>query len=173
MHTCGLRISGCAKLQERLVLGIAAAPVTFYGERVGMQSKRILVVDDFAAWRPFLETLLMVTPEWQVSGEAVNGAEALSRARELQPDLVLLDIDLPDLNGIEVARQLQIVVPNVKIVFLTAESSQQVVNAALSTGASGYLLKSQVVGELLPALKSVFSGNRFTGKGITFHEPTK
>lgn len=130
------------------------------------QSKRILVVDDFAPWRRFLKTLLAVTPEWQLSGEAINGADALRKAQELQPDLVLLDLDLPDVSGIDLARQLQIVVPNAKIVFLTAESSSDIANAALSTGALGYLLKSKVVSELLPALKSVFSDNRFVSQGI-------
>jgi DNA-binding NarL/FixJ family response regulator len=137
-----------------------------YGEYVETQSKRILVVDDFAPWRRFLKTLLAVTPEWQLSGEAINGADALRKAQELQPDLVLLDLDLPDVSGIDLARQLQIVVPNAKIVFLTAESSSDIANAALSTGALGYLLKSKVVSELLPALKSVFSDNRFVSQGI-------
>jgi len=133
---------------------------------VETQSKRILVVDDFAPWRRFLKTLLAVTPEWQLSGEAINGADALRKAQELQPDLVLLDLDLPDVSGIDLARQLQLVVPNAKIVFLTAESSSDIANAALSTGALGYLLKSKVVSELLPALKSVFSDNRFVSQGI-------
>jgi DNA-binding NarL/FixJ family response regulator len=137
-----------------------------YGEYVETQSKRILVVDDFAPWRSFLKTLLVVTPEWQIGGEAINGADALKKAQELQPDLVLLDIDLPDVSGIDLARQLQIVAPNTKIVFLTAESSSDIANVALSTGALGYLLKSQVISELLPALKSVFSNNRFVSQGI-------
>ena len=79
---------------------------------------------------------------------------------------MLLDINLPDINGIEVARQLQVIIPNARIVFLTSESSSHLANAALSTGALGYLLKSQIVDELLPALESVFSGKRFISKGI-------
>jgi DNA-binding NarL/FixJ family response regulator len=132
--------------------------------------KRILVVDDFAAWGRFVTAILTVTPEWQIHGEAASGAEAIARAQELQPDLVLLDIDLPDINGLEVARQLQVIVPDAKIVFLTTESSSHLVNAAMSTGASGYLLKSQIVDELLPALESVFSGNRFISKGIRLQD---
>ena len=133
----------------------------------GPQPKRILVVDDFAAWRRFLNTLLDLTPEWQVSGEAVTGAEAIARAVELHPDLVLLDIDLPDIDGIEIARQLRVILPKTKVVFLTAEPSPEVVTVAMSTGAVGYLLKSQVVHELLPALACVFSGKQFISKGIT------
>jgi|SRR5689334_11722776 len=127
-----------------------------------------MVVDDFAPWRRFLNTLMIVTPEWQISGEAVTGAEALEKVRELEPDLVLLDIDLPDINGIDVARQLQTIAPNAKVIFLTAESSPEIVRAALDTGALGYLLKSQVVNELLPALKSVFAGKNFISQGINF-----
>jgi DNA-binding NarL/FixJ family response regulator len=145
----------------------AIGKVAIYGECVETQLKRILVVDDFAAWRLFLKTLLIVTPEWQVIGEAISGADALTKAKELKPDLVLLDIDLPDASGIDIARQLQTLAPNAKIVFLTTESSSAIVNAALGTGALGYLLKSQVVVELLPALKSVFSDNRFISEGIT------
>ena len=127
-----------------------------------------MVVDDFGPWRRFLNTLMVVTPEWQISSEAANGAEALEKAQESVPDLVLLDIDLPDINGIELARQLRIVVPNAKIIFLTTEFTPEVVTAALETGALGYLLKSQVVGELLPALKSVFAGKIFLSQGIQF-----
>jgi len=127
-----------------------------------------MVVDDFAPWRRFLNTLMIVTPEWQISGEAVTGAEALEKVRELEPDLVLLDIDLPDINGIDVARQLQTIAPNAKVIFLTAESSPEIVRAALDTGALGYLLKAQVVNELLPALKSVFAGKNFISQGINF-----
>jgi len=81
---------------------------------------------------------------------------------------VLLDIDLPDINGIDVARQLQTIAPNAKVIFLTAESSPEIVRAALDTGALGYLLKAQVVNELLPALKSVFAGKNFISQGINF-----
>jgi len=130
------------------------------------ETKRILLVDDFASWQGFIKTLLSVTPEWQLCAEAINGVEALSKAEELHPDLVLLDLDLPDASGIEVARRLQTVQPTPKIVFLTSESSPHVVKAALGAGALGYILKSQVVDELLPALKEIFSGNRFISFGV-------
>jgi CheY-like chemotaxis protein len=166
LHTSQIRITGCFEARQRLVQVSATTIFATYGEYVETQSKRILVVDDFAPWRGFLKTLLVVTPEWQIGGEAINGADALKKAQELQPDLVLLDIDLPDVSGIDLARQLQIVAPNTKIVFLTAQSSCDIANVALSTGALGYLLKSQVISELLPALKSVFSNNRFVSQGI-------
>jgi DNA-binding NarL/FixJ family response regulator len=138
-----------------------------HGDGVERQSKRILVVDDFAPWRRLLSTILSITPEWQVSGESATGADALRRARELQPDLVLLDLGIPDINGIELARQLRAIIPNAKIVFLTVERSSELVKAALGTGALGYVIKSQVVGELLPALECAFSGRQFISQGIT------
>lgn len=146
----------------------ANATVAIKGVYVPTQLKRIMLVDDFAPWRRFLNTLMIVTPEWQISGEAVTGAEALAKAQELQPDLVLLDIDLPDINGIEIARRLKTIAPNAKVIFLTAECSAEVVMAALDVGASGYLLKTHVVNELLPALRSVFAGKNFISQGIRF-----
>jgi DNA-binding NarL/FixJ family response regulator len=133
---------------------------------VSPQSKRILVVDDFPEWRSFMGTLLDLTPEWKIIGEAADGAEAVRKARELQPDLVLLDVDLPTLNGFEVARQLKVAVPNAKIVFLAAENSREMALAALGAGGSGYVLKSQVVSELLLAINSVFNDERFVSKAI-------
>jgi DNA-binding NarL/FixJ family response regulator len=146
---------------------VAATANVEYGDRVETQSKRILIVDDFAPWRRFLSTVLSVAPEWQVSGEVATGADALTQAQELQPDLVLLDIGLPDIDGLEVARQLKAIAPKAKIVFLTAESSSDLVKDALATGALGYVIKSQLVCELLPALASVFSGKRFISQGVT------
>lgn len=137
---------------------------------VNPQSKRILVVDDFPEWRSFMGTLLNLTPEWKIIGEAGDGAEAVRKAKELQPDLVLLDVDLPTLNGFEIARQLKVDVPHVKIVFVAAEGSREMALAALGVGASGYVLKSQVVGELLLAINSVFNGEQFVSKGIALSD---
>lgn len=139
---------------------------TISGVCVGTQSKKILLVDDFIPWRQFLRTLLSVTPEWQVCGEAENGIEALAKAEDLHADLVLLDLDLPDLTGIEVANRLRLLAQPPAIVILTADASPDFVKAAMATGALGYLLKSEVVAELLPALKEVFSGKRFISPAI-------
>ena len=137
---------------------------------VSPESKRILVVDDFPEWRSFMGTLLGLTPEWKIIGEAADGAEAVRKARELQPDMVLLDVDLPTLNGFEVARRLKVAVPNVKIVFVAAENSREMALAALDAGALGYVLKSQVVSELLLAINSVFNDERFVSKGIALSD---
>jgi DNA-binding NarL/FixJ family response regulator len=118
---------------------------------------RILVVDDFEMFRQFVVELLGKSPELQVVGEASDGLEALQKAVELRPDLILLDIGLPSLNGIEVARQMRSLVPESKIIFLTQESSADVVQEALSLGARGYVVKVQAESELLAAIDAAIS----------------
>ena len=96
---------------------------------------RILIVDDYENWRRQVRLLLQARPEWQVICEASDGSEAVQKAEELKPDLILLDIGLPTLNGIEVARRIRQLSPNSKIVFLSQDNSLDVVQVALSTGA--------------------------------------
>jgi len=116
---------------------------------------RILVVDDFEMFRQFVVELLGKRPELQVVGQASDGLEALQKAVELRPDLILLDIGLPNLNGIEVARQLQSLVPESRIIFLTQESSSDVVQEALSRGARGYVNKNMALEDLFAAVEAV------------------
>jgi DNA-binding NarL/FixJ family response regulator len=122
---------------------------------------RILVVDDFEVFRQFVVELLGERPELQVVGEASDGPEALQKAVELRPDLILLDIGLPSLNGIEVARQMRSLVPESKIVFLTRETSADTVQEALSVGAWGYVTKSKAQADLFAAVEAVLSGKTF------------
>jgi DNA-binding NarL/FixJ family response regulator len=151
-----------------------AALVTFWGlvhrslvvllirrKPLQFSTVRILVVDDFEMFRQFVVELLGKRPELQVVGEASDGLEAIQKAVELRPDLILLDIGLPSLNGIEVARQLRSLVPESIIVFLTQESSADVVQEALSQGARGYVLKNMVLADLFAAAEAVLSGNTF------------
>jgi DNA-binding NarL/FixJ family response regulator len=98
-------------------------------------------------------------PEWQVIAEASDGSEAVQKAEELKPDLIVLDIGLPKLNGIEGARRIRQFSPHSKIIFLSLYNSPDVVQAALSTGALGYVLKSDARSELLPAVDAVLRGN--------------
>jgi len=119
------------------------------------------VVDDFEMFRQFVVELLGKRPELQVVGEASDGLEALQKAVELRPDLILLDIGLPNLNGIEVARQLQSLVPESRIIFLTQESSSDVVQEALSRGARGYVTKNMALADLFAAVEAVLSGKTF------------
>jgi len=123
---------------------------------------RILVVDDFEPWRRSVSLLLREEPELQVVvGEASDGLEAVQKAVELQPDLILLDIGLPRLNGIEAARQIRELVPESKIIFLTQESSAYAVREALSLGARGYVIKIMAASELFTAVEAVLSGETF------------
>jgi len=126
-----------------------------------LSTVRILVVEDFEKFRHFVVEMLGKRPELQVVGEASDGLEALQKAAELRPDLILLDIGLPSLNGIEVARQMRSLVPESKIIFLTQESSSDVVQEVLGLGARGYVNKNMVLADLFAAVESVLLGITF------------
>jgi len=111
--------------------------------------------------------MLLVKPELQVVGEASDGPEAIEKAVELKPDLILLDISMPMLNGIEAARQIRKLVPEAKIIFLSQESSEEVMQEALNTGASGYVIKSMAGNELLTVVEAVLLGGPFVSRNIT------
>lgn len=121
---------------------------------------RVLVVDDYQPWLRLIRSMLPETWELGVIAEASDGREAVQKAVQLQPDLILLDIGLPALNGIEAARQIRQHNPNATILFVSEQRSQDVVREALSTG-SGYVVKSCAPRELLPAIKTVLEGGRF------------
>ena len=119
------------------------------------------MVDDFEPFRRFVCSLLSKAAGWRVIGEVSDGLEAVQKAEELQPELILLDIGLPNLNGLEAANRIRRVAPSSKIVFVTQENSFDVVRAALSNGAMGYVLKSDAGSELLEALETVLRGGQF------------
>jgi DNA-binding NarL/FixJ family response regulator len=127
---------------------------------------RVLVVEDHKDWRNLVRLLFQMRPEWQVICEVSDGVEAVQMAGELRPDLILLDIGLPTLNGIEAARQIRQLSPNSKIVFLTMDDSLDVVQVALGTGALGYVYKADAGSELLPAVEAILRGERFVSSGI-------
>jgi DNA-binding NarL/FixJ family response regulator len=117
---------------------------------------RILLVDDFALWRQTVSSMLAIKPRLQVVGEASDGGEAVEKAVALKPDLILLDIGLPTLNGLEVARQIRERVPGSKIIFLSQESSPDIIQEAMNVGASGYVVKTKAGNELFTAVGAVF-----------------
>ena len=117
----------------------------------GLSCSSILVADDFEGWRRQVRSLFRARPEWQVIAEASDGSEAVQKAEDLKPDLIVLDIGLPKLNGIKAATRICQVSPSSKIVFLSQNHDLDVVRAALGTGALGYVLKSNAQSELLPA----------------------
>jgi two-component system nitrate/nitrite response regulator NarL len=122
---------------------------------------RVLIVEDFVAFRRFVCSTLGTKPELQVVGEASDGREAVQKAEELKPDLILLDIGLPTLNGIDAARQIRKLSQESKIIFLSQESSADVIEAALSLGALAYVVKTRAESDLLAAVDSVLLGKRF------------
>jgi DNA-binding NarL/FixJ family response regulator len=128
---------------------------------------RVLVVDDYEPFRCFLRATLEARPELQVIGEASDGFEAVQKARELQPDLILLDIGLPTLNGIEAAHQISRLVPTATILFVSQNSDTEIVNEALSNGAKGYVRKQDVSTDLVPAMGAVLRGERFVSKTLS------
>ena len=132
-----------------------------------MSSLRVLVVEDFAPFSQFICSTLAERPDVQVIGEASDGLEAVHRAEELKPDLILLDIGLPTLNGIEAARQIRQLCPECKIIFVSQESDADIVQEALSFGALGYVVKTMAGGELLTAIKAVCGGRLFVGGGLS------
>ena len=102
----------------------------------------------------------------KIVGEAADGVEAIRRAEELKPDLILLDIGLPSLNGIEAARQIRKLAPESKILFVSQESSSEVVHEAFSLGAAGYITKAMASSELLAAVEAVLEGRQFLASGL-------
>lgn len=129
--------------------------------RAEVLSARILVVEDFAPFRQFVCEELSQRPGLQVVAEASDGLEAVQKAVELKPDLILMDIGLPSLSGIEAARQILKLIPNSKIIFLSQESSAEIVQEAMNVGASGYLVKTKAGSELIVAVETVISGKKF------------
>jgi DNA-binding NarL/FixJ family response regulator len=129
-------------------------------------SVRVLVVEDHEQFQQFICSTLETSPELQVIGRVSDGLDAVQRAEELQPDLIVLDIGLPTLSGIEAARRIRKLSPRSKIIFLTQESSADVVREALNFGAKGYVLKTNAGSELLAAVEAVRWGGEFVGRGL-------
>jgi len=129
----------------------------------------VLLVDDYEPWRRFERLTLLAQKDLQIVGEAADGDEAVQKVVELQPEVILLDISLPGLNGIDAARQIAKVAPNSKILFVSENRSTDMAEEALSTGAAGFVIKSDAARELLPAIKIVLEGKRFISASLAGH----
>ena len=130
-----------------------------------MPSLRTLVVDDHEDLRKLLRSILRDKTECIVVGEASDGLQAIEQTKELKPDLILLDLSLPQLNGMEAARRIRKLSPNSKILFLSQDNSPEVVEGALRLGASGYILKSDAT-EIPLAVDSILQGEVFVSKKV-------
>ena len=137
---------------------------------MGTSSIRVLVVDDYEPFRRFLLSALQNWWELEDIRVVSDGLEAVREAQRLQPGLILLDIGLPTLNGLEAARQIRTLSPASKIVFVTQESSADVVQEALNIGASGYVVKADAGRELIAAVTAVLRGEQFVGSRFAGHD---
>ena len=141
-------------------------PVNIEGSSI-----RVLVVDDYEPFCRFVCSMLRKGPDFQIVGEASDGVAAVRQAEELKPDLILLDIGLPMLNGIEAARRILKLLPECKILFLSQETSADVVQEALSLGALGFVSKARTASDLLAAVEAVLQRRRFVSTGVTISGP--
>jgi DNA-binding NarL/FixJ family response regulator len=130
---------------------------------------RVLIVDDFEPWRRFLRSTLQKLPHLRIIGEESDGLSAVQRAEQLKPDLIVLDIGLPKINGIEAARRIRELSPNSKVLFASADRSQDIVEAALAMGANGYIVKTDAGQELVSAVDAIFRGDQFISSSLAGH----
>src|ERR1700722_2963583 len=150
-----MRLSTCSPAHSRDSDSVKREPTQ------ETSSVRVLVVDDFEPFRRFVCGMLEKSPNLQFVSEASDGLEAVQKAKEFKPELILLDVGLPKLNGIEAARQVRKLAPESRIIFVSQESSPDLVEEALNLGARGYVVKTRAAIDLLPAVEAVLEGRRF------------
>jgi len=127
---------------------------------------RVLIVDDHAAIRPGVQGILHSFPEWDLCGEAENGQEAVRMAEELRPEVIIMDMSMPVLNGLEATRLIRNSLPATKVLLLTLHSSTELVRSAFRAGARGYVLKSDAEQELMRALNVVLGNGTYVSPAI-------
>jgi DNA-binding NarL/FixJ family response regulator len=130
------------------------------------QMIRIIIVEDFVAFRRVTCSILAKRQDLQVICEVSDGFEAVQRAEELKPDLILLDIGLPTLSGLQAAREIRKLAPESRIIFVSQQSSPDLVQEALSLGAQGYVSKTRLASDLLVAVEAVLEGRQFVSRGL-------
>jgi len=126
---------------------------------------RILLVDDHPVVRHGLRALLGLQPDWEVIDEAEDGSEAVDKVQRLTPDVVLLDISMPKMGGLEACRLIRETAPQCEILILTQHDSPQMLREALDAGARGYVMKSHAARDLLDAVEAVSQHKSFTALG--------
>jgi len=148
---------------------LAIVPFEFPGLRGRTVKTSVLLVDDYEPWRRFERLTLLAREDLQIVGEASDGDEAIQKVEDLKPEVILLDISLPGLNGIDTARKIALVAPNSKILFVSEYRSPDIAEEALGTGAAGFVIKSDAARELLPAIKDALEGKRFISASLAGH----
>ena len=144
-------------------MGSEAASQIVLGSKLGcaMECLKLLVADDHEIVRNGVRSLLEAQPGWQVMAEASNGREAVEKAKRLRPDVAVVDIGMPVLNGLEAARQMMKNDPHIKIVILTMHESENLIREVLKVGARGYVSKTDAIRDLVTAINAVRSGVTF------------
>jgi DNA-binding NarL/FixJ family response regulator len=127
---------------------------------------RVLIVDDHPVIRRGVQGILQSFPEWEFCGEAANGEEAVRMAGALRPEVIVMDISMPVLNGLEATRIIRKAYPNTKILLLTLHSSTELVRGAFQAGARGYVLKSDAERELVRAMNVVLGEGTYVTPAI-------
>ena len=127
---------------------------------------RVLIVDDHAVIRRGVQGILSTYPEWDLCGEADNGQDAIRLAGELVPEVVIMDVSMPGMNGLEATRIIHDVLPETKVLLLTLHSSSEFVRSAFRAGARGYVLKSDAENELVRALNVVIGEGTYVSPAI-------
>lgn len=128
---------------------------------------KVLVTDDHQLFREGLVNLLFSAPDIEVIAQAEDGLDAIEKAKHFKPDVILLDIAMPKMNGIDAARELKKILPEIKIIAVSMHSDKQYVKGILEAGADGYLLKNCTYRQLTDAIQSVHSGKKFLSEDIT------
>jgi two-component system, NarL family, response regulator NreC len=129
------------------------------GSALKSASVRIVIADDHEIFRRGLRSLLESHSDWEVCGEAVNGQEAIEKVKQLKPDVVVLDVTMPQVNGLEAAREIRRIVPESKVVILSQHEPALMKQSALAAGAGAYVTKSEVSRELMIAIETITASN--------------
>ena len=132
-----------------------------------MVDRRVLLVDDHLPWRRHMSSVVQSSSGWCVVGEGDDGPDAIEKAAALQPDLILLDMELPTLSGLEAARRILAAAPATRVLFVSAHRSWDIVEAAMVAGARGYILKPELGRDLLPAMQAIADGQRWVSSTLT------